>query len=80
MAMRRQDILEALGIDTGRGGYFWGLAGFGIGCMVGAAAAILLAPKSGAELRADLFERGRDLVQRGRHGFHQEPSKDSPAY
>jgi predicted cobalt transporter CbtA len=80
MAMTRQDILEAMGIDTGRGGYLWGLAGFGIGCLVGAAAAVLLAPKSGADLRADLFERGRDLVQRGKQSFHKEPSKDSPAY
>ena len=52
----------------------WFLAGVG----VGAAAGILLAPKSGAETRRaiggylnehghDYYDRGRDLYERGRH-------------
>jgi hypothetical protein len=72
MAMNKDDILEALGMDTGENWFLHGLAGFGIGCVVGAAVAMLLAPKSGAELRGDLMERGRDLMQKGREQFSQE--------
>jgi hypothetical protein len=69
MAMKREDILEALGIESESNWLLHGLAGFGIGCVVGAAVAMLLAPKSGAELRSDIMERGRDLMQKGREQF-----------
>ena len=80
MAMNKEDILEALGIETGKNGYIYGLAGFGIGCVVGAAVAILMAPKSGAELRADLRERGRDLMNKGREVLEKETSKTAPTF
>ena len=38
------------------------LQGFLIGSAVGAAAAILLAPKSGKELRSDIKEKGNDVL------------------
>jgi gas vesicle protein len=65
MSFSKEDILEALGIDEEN----WmlpALAGFGVGCLVGAGVALVLAPKSGRELRADLKDRGRDIMEKGR--------------
>lgn len=66
MTFKKEDILDALGIEQESGWLPMALAGFGVGCAVGAAVAILFAPKSGRELRHDLGERGRDLVSRGK--------------
>jgi YtxH-like protein len=79
MAMNKEDILEALGIEAENNWLLHGLAGFGIGCVVGAAAAMLLAPKSGAELREDLRERGRGLVHRGREQVSPAEGKNPPS-
>jgi hypothetical protein len=55
--LSRGDILEALGVDT-RGSWLGAAAtGLGIGLALGAVAALLLAPKSGAELREDLLSK-----------------------
>jgi hypothetical protein len=78
MTMNKEDILEALGIETSGNWLVHGLAGFGIGCVVGAAVAMLLAPKSGAELRSDLMERGRDLMQKGREQFGSSEMGKTP--
>jgi hypothetical protein len=64
MAINREDILEALGFETPTSWVGPLFIGFGIGCVVGAGVAMLLAPKSGSELRSDLFERGRDILGR----------------
>ena len=82
MAMSKQDILEALGIEREGNWFLHGLAGFGIGCVVGAAVAILVAPKSGAELREDLMERGRDMMKKGREQFQSTEGKNPnpPSY
>ncbi len=82
MAMNKEDILEALGIEAESNWFVHGLAGFGIGCVVGAAVAMLLAPRSGAELRETIMERGRDLMQKGREQFHSTEGKPpgSPTY
>jgi hypothetical protein len=70
----KQDILEALGIESGSNWLPTALAGFGIGCIVGAAAAMLLAPKSGRELREDIANTGRDLFNKGRQYMgHENP-------
>lgn len=37
------------------------LAGFGLGCLVGAAAGILFAPKPGSELRGELGDKFKEL-------------------
>ena len=71
--VNKEDILDALGIETRSNWWMHGLAGFGIGCVVGAAVAMLLAPKSGQELREDLMERGRDLMNKGREQFEKQP-------
>ena len=73
MAINKEEILEALGIENSNAWFLHGLAGFGVGCLVGAAVAMLLAPKSGAELREDLLERGRDLMRKGRDQMATSP-------
>jgi gas vesicle protein len=74
MAMKKRDILEALGIESETNWMLHGLAGFGLGCLVGATLAMLLAPKSGSELRGDLMERGRDLLHRTREREQEKPT------
>ena len=72
---KKEDILEALGFNTGANWFPIALAGFGVGCLVGAAVAILVAPKSGRELRSDIMQKGRDIIGRGKDamsGMSQE--------
>lgn len=62
--LSKDDILSALGLvskpsTTER--LLGTLSIFGVGLLVGAGAALLLAPKSGEALRADLGERVRNL-------------------
>jgi len=73
MTFRKEDILDALGIERESGNWLpIALAGFGLGCVVGGAVALLLAPKAGSELRGDILDRGRDLVGKGREFVGQE--------
>ena len=62
------DILAALGLEKRRNTLtdvlLPSVALFTAGAVVGAAAAVLLAPKSGAPLRRDLSDGARDLTQR----------------
>jgi hypothetical protein len=56
----KDDVLSALGLaskPTTSERLLGGLSIFGVGLLVGAGAALLLAPKSGQALRADLGER-----------------------
>jgi hypothetical protein len=60
----KDDILEKLGLQarTSTGEWLLGAFGFfGIGLVVGAATALLLAPKSGRELRSDITAKARSL-------------------
>ncbi len=66
MTFKKEDILDALGIQRESNWLPMALAGFGVGCVVGAAVALMLAPKSGRELRGDLMDKGRDLYGRGK--------------
>jgi hypothetical protein len=66
MDFNRKDILGALGLESESNFWTVALAGFGVGCLVGAAVAIMVAPKSGRELRTDLLDKGRDLIGRGK--------------
>lgn len=63
----KEDILDALGIERSGGWFGPAAAAFGIGLVVGAAAALLLAPKSGQELREDLTNKMREM----REGMQQ---------
>ena len=65
----KDDLLDVLGLETKKSATDWLLpaAGiFGVGFLVGASVALMLAPKSGAELREDLRHRlGRDGHEAG---------------
>ena len=68
MAITKDDILEALGLETDTT-ETWiapALIGFGVGALLGATMALMFAPKSGPELREELMERGRNMVEKGR--------------
>jgi hypothetical protein len=74
--MDKDDILDMLGLETKSSTGAW-LAGslgtFGVGILVGAGIALLLAPKPGRELREDI--RGRFK----RNGEDRElPNGESP--
>ncbi len=66
MEFSKRDILNALGLESESNFWTVALAGFGVGCLVGAAVAIMVTPKSGRELRSDIMDRGRDLIGRGK--------------
>jgi hypothetical protein len=72
MEFNKRDILNALGLETETNFWTVALAGFGVGCLVGAAVAIMVTPKSGRELREGIRERGRDLMGRGREVAERE--------
>ena len=82
MEFSKKDILTALGMETDTGFWTVALAGFGVGCLVGAAVAIMVAPKSGRELRSDIMEKGRDLISRGKEELRTEtkPMTPTPTY
>ncbi|MEP0813624.1 MAG: YtxH domain-containing protein [bacterium] len=44
------------------------LAGFGVGMLVGSILGLLFAPKSGRELRAELYERGEEYYGKAKEG------------
>ena len=73
--LNRDDILGAMGLETKRsttGMLAGSLAVFGVGLLVGAAAALLLAPKAGEELREDVGNRFRDLKNRATRAADSE--------
>jgi hypothetical protein len=78
MSYSKSDILNALGIETEARWWTSAFIGFGVGCAVGAAVAMLIAPKSGRELRQDIVDRGRDLMHRGREQFGMRPEEGLP--
>ena len=54
--------------------FFSFLAGIFCGAVVGAAAALLLAPESGQELRADMVARWEDALAEARQAMEQTRS------
>jgi gas vesicle protein len=67
MDLRKEDALAAIGLamkpSTGR--WMTGvLSTFGLGLLVGAGVGLLLAPRSGQELREDLVDRAKSLRDR----------------
>lgn len=47
------------------------LAGLGVGALVGAVAALLLAPKSGSETRQDIKSAAEDLKEKADKAMHE---------
>jgi hypothetical protein len=73
--LSKDDVLSALGLSARRStsGRWLEAAGiFGVGLLIGAGAALLLAPKSGQGLREDLGER----LRRARNGEAEAPAAD----
>ena len=63
----KRDIMEALGAEIHEDKLVTGmLIGIGIGAIVGGAVALLMAPKTGPEMREMLSERGADLVEKAK--------------
>jgi len=71
-AMDKDDYLGLLGLQSKRsftGQLLGGLGIFGLGLLVGAGVALLVAPKAGRELRGDLrskIQRGKGAVETAR--------------
>lgn len=77
----KEDLLESAGLrmrKTTGDDFLLGLTMFGAGILVGAAVALLFAPKSGTELREDLRERASDL--REQYTGQSESSSRSSMY
>lgn len=65
--LNREEILGALGLEAKRSTASWvasSMAVFGVGLLVGAAAALMMAPKSGMDMREDMGARLRNLKNR----------------
>ena len=85
MDLNKRDIMSALGLETESNFWTVALAGFGVGCLVGAAVAIMVTPKSGRELRSDIMDKGRDLMNRGKDemanlGVNMGKTPTTPTY
>jgi len=75
----KDDVLAALGLTSKPSAserLLGGLSIFGVGLLVGAGVALLLAPKSGQALRADLGERLRHRRNEGESP--QPPEAETP--
>ena len=55
------------------------LAGIGIGALIGAAAGMLFAPKSGAEVRDDLADKFRELKSKTEGWIAEQRAKKQAA-
>ena len=80
MAMNKEDILDALGIESGSSWFFTAWPVSGSAAWWARRRPMLLAPKSGSELREDLMARGRGLVQRGREQVAEGKPPIPPTY
>ena len=58
----KKDILDAIGMETEDKFMTGMLIGLGLGALVGGVTALLLAPRSGFELREGIGDRVRDVV------------------
>jgi gas vesicle protein len=75
--MDKDDILGALGLQTRSStvGWLFGTLGlFGLGMVVGAGVALVLAPKPGSELRRDIEGRLKTVRERIGNGQSLESS------
>lgn len=80
MEFSKRDVLNALGLEESNNFWTIALAGFGVGCLVGAAVAIMVTPKSGRELRENIMDKGRDLISRGKEEMSNLKQQSTPTY
>jgi gas vesicle protein len=83
----KDDILEMLGLETKQStaGWIAGTLGtFGVGLLVGAGIALMLAPKPGRELRQDIRDRLRRAPDEANEAMSsmagREPMSSSKTY
>ncbi|MCC6403259.1 MAG: YtxH domain-containing protein [Fimbriimonadaceae bacterium] len=55
------------------------LAGFGLGCLIGAIAGLLFAPKTGTETRELVGSRMKDLKSKTEDWINEQRAKRAPA-
>ena len=75
------EVLDWVGLQRQRSLLVPSLLAFGSGVVVGAAAALALAPRSGAELRAELLARLSEMMNQDEEAggvADEEPLTDSP--
>jgi hypothetical protein len=67
----KDDILDSIGLQRQTVGTWLGplAIGLGVGALIGAAVALMVAPRPGIQLREDLLERGRKIMNKGKEGF-----------
>jgi gas vesicle protein len=70
---------EVMAHDDGGSGASGVILSFLVGALTGAAAAVLLAPRSGRETREMLGDRWRDAAERGRHLSEQAVERSRSA-
>lgn len=79
----KKDVLEALGTEEREDRFLMGMiVGLGAGAVVGGLMALLLAPKSGTEVRRNIAERSRGMFDRMRGragGVESEAPSERPA-
>jgi hypothetical protein len=83
MSFGKDEILDALGLQRRDTITDWigpALIGFGVGAAVGASIALLLAPSAGRDLRDNLIDRGRRIVQRGREEVESMSERQEPRH
>jgi hypothetical protein len=76
--MDKDELLNLMGLETRKGPVDWllpAVGAFSVGLLVGAGLGLLMAPKSGAELRGDLRNRlqGGDSLTHGNGEQRSEP-------
>jgi len=73
MRIDRDEIMEALGLKEGMSGWLTpALIGFGVGALIGASMALMLAPKSGSQMRGDLMGKAREAFERAQSQVAQK--------
>jgi gas vesicle protein len=72
----KKDILHALGAETESRFMTGLLVGVGIGALVGSVVAMLVAPRSGSELRSVIGEKGKGLVDMAKTKFSRGEKND----
>jgi gas vesicle protein len=73
----KSDIMEALGLEREDRFVTGLLVGVGVGAIVGGAVAMLLAPKSGSDLRGTIRSKGKEIVDRARGRMESTTSSPS---
>jgi YtxH-like protein len=78
----KDEILEMLGLETKQSTAKWvasALGTFGLGMLVGAGVALMLAPKPGRELRGDIRDRLRRAPEDISDAVGKVVGRESPA-